>query len=154
LYIDIYLFKKKDTMNGSKVHVSLDVTNLEQSVRFYSTLFQTAPTKVKPGYAKFDLAEPSLNLTFVETDSATAEGPNHMGWRVTTLDEVLAAKQRLEAAGYITSDEMGVTCCYAVQDKIWATDPTGYRWEVYIFKGDAEVFGPAGVEKCDSPCCR
>ena len=141
-------------MNGTKIHVSLDVNNLEQSVQFYSTLFQTVPTKVKPGYAKFDLDEPSINLTMVETKVDGVNGLNHMGWRVSSLDQVIAAKMRLEQAGYVTSDEMGVTCCYAVQDKIWATDPTGYRWEVYIFKGDAELMGPPDVEACASPCCR
>jgi predicted enzyme related to lactoylglutathione lyase len=157
LYIDTYQFKENKTMNCSKVHISLDVNDLEKSVNFYSTLFQTAPTKVKPGYAKFDLDEPSINLTLGESNVDRVNGPNHMGVRVSTIDEVIAAKLRLESAGFVTSDEMGVTCCYAVQDKIWATDPTGYRWEVYIFKGDSEQFGPAKLvagEKCDSPCCR
>jgi extradiol dioxygenase family protein len=122
----------------SKVHLSLDVNHLEESVRFYSTLFATQPTKVKPGYAKFDLENPAVNLTLEEHKPCCITGVSHMGVRVDSLEQVLEAKQRLEAAGYKTEDEMNTTCCYAVQDKIWAQDPTGYRWEVYIFKQDSE----------------
>ena len=142
---------------NSKVHVSLDVKNLEQSVNYYSVLFNMAPTKLKPGYAKFDVADPSINLTLGETKAPSVTGPNHMGIRVNTLDEVIAAKGRLEKAGFTTMDEMGTTCCYAVQDKIWSSDPNGNRWEVYIFKGDAESFGapPKQNEACTpgGACC-
>src|SRR5438445_8356236 len=103
-------------MATSKVHVSLDVENLAESVRFYSVLFDTAPTKVKPKYAKFDLEEPSLNLTMNESKPCCIQGLNHMGIRVESIEQVLAAKKRLESAGFVTSHEMGTTCCYAVQD--------------------------------------
>ncbi|MCU1284553.1 MAG: Glyoxalase/bleomycin resistance protein/dioxygenase [Acidobacteriales bacterium] len=137
-------------MTTSKVHVSLDVENLAQSIRFYSVLFNTEPTKIKPKYAKFDLDEPSLNLTMNETKPCCIQGLNHMGVRVETIEEVLAAKQRLEAAGFATSDEFGITCCYAVQDKIWAKDPNGIRWEVYIFRGDTEH---AEIAPAEVACC-
>jgi hypothetical protein len=136
---------------SSKVHVSLDVENLEQSIRFYSVLFDTTPTKVKPKYAKFDLEEPSLNLTMNEIKPCCIQGLNHMGIRVESIEQVLAAKKRLEAAGFGTSDEMGTTCCYAVQDKIWAKDPNGIRWEVYIFKGDAVTSSGSADEAV--ACC-
>jgi catechol 2,3-dioxygenase-like lactoylglutathione lyase family enzyme len=123
----------------SKVHVSLDVNDIEESARFYSTLFGMEPTKRKPGYAKFDVAEPAINLTLQESRHCCLQGLSHMGIRVNSTEEVLAVKQRLEQGGIKTLDEMNTTCCYAVQDKIWVTDPTGYRWEVYVFKGDAEI---------------
>ena len=119
-----------------KVHVSLDVENVEESVRFYSALFDAQPTKLKPGYAKFDLDQPAINLTMQQASHCCLQGLSHMGVRVNSTDDVLAVKQRLNAAGIKTLDEMNTTCCYAVQDKIWLTDPTGYRWEVYVFKGD------------------
>jgi len=121
-----------------KLHLSLDVKNIEESVRFYSALFDTPPSKLKPGYAKFDLDQPALNLTMQQATHCCLQGLSHLGLRVDSTDEVLAAKQRLNAAGLQTLDEMNTTCCHAVQDKIWLTDPTGYRWEVYVFKGDAE----------------
>ncbi|HUQ49891.1 MAG TPA: ArsI/CadI family heavy metal resistance metalloenzyme [Terriglobales bacterium] len=142
---------------ATKVHVSLDVKDMEASVRFYSVLFNMEPTKLKPGYAKFDVADPAINLTLGKSSAATVTGPNHMGIRVNLLDEVINAKDRLEEAGFTTSDEMGTTCCYAVQDKIWTADPSGNRWEVYIFKGDAESFGtpPLQNEACSpgGACC-
>lgn len=121
-----------------KLHVSLDVKNVEESVRFYSALFDAPPTKLKPGYAKFDLDQPAINLTMQQASHCCLQGLSHMGLRVESTDEVLAVKQRLNAAGLRTQDEMKTTCCYALQDKIWLTDPTGYRWEVYVFQGDAE----------------
>jgi predicted enzyme related to lactoylglutathione lyase len=137
-----------------KLHVSLDVNNVEKSAKFYSTLFAIEPTKVKPGYAKFDLSEPAVVLTLNEKAGHIANGPNHMGVRVSGIEQVLAAKERLEKSGYQTADEMGTTCCYAVQDKIWATDPNGYRWEVYVFHGDAEQFGKSPVlEQAGVACC-
>ncbi len=123
----------------SKVHVSLDVNDIEESARFYSTLFGMAPTKLKSGYAKFDVAEPAINLTLQESRHCCLQGLSHMGIRVDSTAEVLALKQRLEQGGVKTLDEMNTTCCYAVQDKIWVADPTGYRWEVYVFKGDSET---------------
>jgi hypothetical protein len=73
-----------------------------------------------------------------EATHCCLQGLSHMGLRVESTEQVLAVKQRLNAAGIKTLDEMNTTCCYAVQDKIWLTDPTGYRWEVYVFKGDTE----------------
>jgi catechol 2,3-dioxygenase-like lactoylglutathione lyase family enzyme len=122
----------------SKVHVSLDVNDIEESVRFYSALFAMTPTKVKPGYAKFDVAEPAVNLTLQESRHCCLQGLSHMGIRVDSTEDVLAFKRRLEQAGIETANEMNTTCCYAVQDKIWITDPTGFRWEVYAFKRDSE----------------
>jgi len=121
-----------------KLHVSPDVKNLEESVRFYAALFDAPPTKLKPGYAKFDLDQPAINLTMQQASHCCLQGLSHMGLRVESTEQVLAVKHRLNAAGIKTQDEMNTTCCYAVQDKIWLTDPTGYRWEVYVFNGDAE----------------
>ena len=121
---------------NSKLHISLDVKNVEESVRFYSALFDAPPSKLKPGYPKFDLDQPAINLTMQQASHCCLQGLSHIGVRVNSTEEVLAVKQRLNAAGIQTRDEMNTTCCYAVQDKIWLTDPTGYRWEVYVFKGD------------------
>lgn len=122
----------------SKLHLSLDVKNIEESVKFYSLLFGTQPTKVKPGYAKFDLETPAVNFTMQEASHCCLQGLSHMGLRVDSTEQVLASKSRLEAAGLKTEEEMNTTCCYAAQDKVWVTDPTGYRWEIYVFKGDTE----------------
>ena len=122
----------------SKLHVSLDVNNVEESVKFYSVLFGAQPTKLRPGYAKFDLENPAVNFTMQEASHCCLQGLSHMGLRVDSTEQVLAVKDRLTAAGLKTEDEMNTTCCYAVQDKVWVSDPSGYRWEIYVFKGDSE----------------
>ena len=141
----------------AKLHLSLDVKNLEESVRFYSALFGAPPTKLKPGYAKFDLAQPAVNLTMQQASHCCLQGLSHLGLRVDSTEQVLAARARLNAAGLQTLDEMNTTCCHAVQDKIWLTDPTGYRWEVYVFKGDAEQAGASQTRPATlagaSACC-
>lgn len=121
-----------------RFHLSLDVENLQESVRFYSALLNAAPSKHKPGYAKFDLERPPINLAMQEKSHCCLQGLSHMGLRVETVEEIRIFKQRLEEAGYQTLEEANTTCCYALQDKFWVSDPTGYRWEVYVLKADTE----------------
>jgi catechol 2,3-dioxygenase-like lactoylglutathione lyase family enzyme len=135
---------------NAKFHLSLDVADLEASVRFYSTLLASPPSKLKPGYAKFDLENPAINLALQEKNHCCLQGLNHMGLRVRASDEILAVKKRLEAAGYKTEDELNATCCYALQDKFWVHDPSSYRWEVYILKADTEQESDASAE---TACC-
>jgi catechol 2,3-dioxygenase-like lactoylglutathione lyase family enzyme len=126
-----------------KLHVSLDVKNIDESIRFYSTLFDMQPTKLRPGYAKFDADFPAVNLALNEREHCCLQGLSHMGIRVPNLEQVAATKARLNTAGYKTEDEMESTCCSALQDKVWVEDPTGLRWEIYVFKGDI----PAEVQR-------
>ena len=122
-------------MNQLKVHVALNVNDVEESVKFYQAMFGAEPVKHKPGYAKFDIAEPALNLTLNYTGAVENQGAlNHLGVQVASTDAVLHAKARLEEAGLATFDEMGADCCYALQDKIWIADPNGYRWEFFVVK--------------------
>ena len=125
-------------MNILKPHVSLNVSNVDASVAFYQRAFGVAPVKRRPGYAKFDLESPAVNFTMQEAPHCCLQGLSHMGLRVDSTEQVLALRDRLTAAGLKTEDEMNITCCYAVQDKVWVTDPTGYRWEIYVFKGDSD----------------
>ncbi|HWO01279.1 MAG TPA: ArsI/CadI family heavy metal resistance metalloenzyme [Blastocatellia bacterium] len=121
--------------NQLKVHVALNVNDVDESVKFYNAMFGIEPVKHKPGYAKFDVAQPALNLTLNYTGPVEGKGAlNHLGVQVASTDEVLRAKTRLEQAGLATFDEMGTDCCYALQDKIWITDPNGYRWEFFVVK--------------------
>ena len=135
-----------------KVHVSLDVSDLEESIRFYSALFGAEPTKLKPGYAKFDLDHPAINLTMQQAEHCCLQGLNHMGIRVESNAEIQSYKSRLLSAGIRVEDEVNTTCCHALQDKIWAKDPSGYRWEVYVFKADVEDSKTETVTA--HACCR
>jgi catechol 2,3-dioxygenase-like lactoylglutathione lyase family enzyme len=118
-----------------KTHVALNVSDVEESVKFYSAMFGVDPVKLKPGYAKFDIANPPLNLTLNFAGEIKGQGAlNHLGVQVPGTEHVLEAKQRLERAGLATFDEMNTDCCYALQDKVWVTDPNGYRWEIFFVK--------------------
>jgi len=137
-----------------KPHVSLNVSNVDRSVAFYEKAFSVQATKRRPGYAKFDLAEPSLNLTMNEAPR-TGVNASHFGVQVASTEDVVEAKGRFEAAGLSTFTEEDTTCCYAVQDKVWIEDPDGNSWEVFVVKADAPVMKvDAPAMKADaSSCC-
>lgn len=140
-------------MNILKPHISLNVSNIDRSVAFYESAFGVTATKRRPGYAKFDLERPSLNLTMQEAPR-TGVNASHFGVQVASTDDVLEAKRRFEAVGLKTLTEEDTSCCYAVQDKVWVEDPDGNSWEVFVVKGDAAVMGEAPVMKADtSECC-
>src|SRR3954469_19694728 len=105
-------------MNILKPHVSLNVSNIEASVAFYEKAFGVAATKRRPGYAKFDLDAPSLNLTMVEAER-TGVNASHFGVQVASAEDVAAAWARFKAVGLATVTEENTTCCYAMQDKVW-----------------------------------
>ena len=134
-------------MNVLKPHVSLNVSSIERSVAFYEKAFGVQATKRRPGYAKFDLASPSLNLTMVEAPR-TGVNASHFGVQVASTGDVAEAKRRFEAAGLTTRTEEDTACCYAVQDKVWVEDPDGNSWEVFVVKADAPV-----MKERDSACC-
>ena len=129
-----------------KPHVSLNVSNVERSVAFYEKAFGVSATKRRPGYAKFDLDAPSLNLTMSEAPR-TGENASHFGIQVASTADVLEAKARFEAVGLATFSEEDTACCYAIQDKVWVEDPDGNSWEVFVVKADAPVM------KADSGSC-
>ena len=122
-------------MNILKPHVSLNVTSVDASVAFYEKVFGVAATKRRPGYAKFDLAEPSLNLSMIEAPP-TGRNASHFGIQVASSEDVAAAWTRFKDAGLETRTEDDTTCCYALQDKVWVKDPDGNEWEVFVVKGD------------------
>jgi len=129
-------------MDVLRPHLALTVSSVERSAPFYEALFGTAPSKIKPGYAKFEVAEPALNFTLNEGDRGDTLGAfNHAGIQVASTDDVLAARLRLQRAGLATFDELDTTCCYARQDKIWVHDPDGTPWEVFATHEDSEEFG-------------
>ena len=139
-------------MNILKPHMSLNISNIEASVAFYEKLFGVAATKRRPAYAKFDLVEPSLNLTMQEAPR-TGVNASHFGIQVASTEDVAGAWTRFKAAGLPTVTEDDTTCCYALQDKVWVEDPDGNSWEVFVVKADAEVMQdkPARGGCCAAP---
>jgi hypothetical protein len=116
---------------ASRLHISLDVTDIEASLPFYMVLFDARPTKRRADYVKFELAEPRLNITLNLHDQTRASS-GHYGIQVKTSTAVRQATERLRAAGFAITEEAETACCYAVQSKIWVADPDGNRWEVFL----------------------
>jgi len=120
-----------------KMHLSINVANLERSLAFYEAFFGAPPHKIRPGYANFDLDEPPLKFAMNQHPVQPGIGTlSHLGFQVQSAAHVEAAKERLKAAGLATFDETDTTCCYARQDKVWAHDPDGNAWEIYVLTDD------------------
>ena len=122
----------------SRIQLALNVSDLEAAVIFYTKLFGTAPAKLRPGYANFMIAEPPLKLVLIE-GQGRAGTLNHLGVEVASAADVADAQIRLAADGLATAVEDEVTCCYAVQDKVWVDGPDAEPWEIYAVLADAEV---------------
>jgi catechol 2,3-dioxygenase-like lactoylglutathione lyase family enzyme len=138
----------------SRVQLALNVSDLEAAIAFYSKLFGAEPAKVRPGYANFAIVEPPLKLVLIESGSSRGEGIsgalNHLGVEVESPEDVMRATSHLSDEGLATEVQEQTTCCYALQDKVWVTDPDGAPWEVYTVLADAPAdTGIAG----DGSCC-
>jgi predicted enzyme related to lactoylglutathione lyase len=138
-------------MSTLRPHLALTVSDVERAIPFYEALFGVAPSKVKPGYAKFEPSEPALNFTLNRGTRGEGLGAfNHGGIQVGSTDDVLATRLRLQRAGLAVSDEMDTTCCYARQDKIWVSAPDGESWEVFVTHEDSEEAGRGAEARA---CC-
>jgi catechol 2,3-dioxygenase-like lactoylglutathione lyase family enzyme len=137
-------------MNVLKPHVSLNVTDIDASVAFYEKVFDVPATKRRPGYAKFDLAAPSLNLSMVEAPRSGVNA-SHFGIQVASTDDVALADDRFKRNGLRTLAEENTSCCYAVQDKVWVEDPDGNMWEVFVVKGDSPTMRDGAETACCTP---
>jgi catechol 2,3-dioxygenase-like lactoylglutathione lyase family enzyme len=122
-----------------KMHLNLATRDLDASVAFYRTLLQAQPVKHYADYALFVIEDPGLELALDADPNAHAVNGAHYGVVVETPEAVGAAIERLKAAGYAVDVEVAETCCYAVQTKVWATDPDGRRWETYVVLGETAV---------------
>jgi catechol 2,3-dioxygenase-like lactoylglutathione lyase family enzyme len=139
----------------SRVQLALNVANIDEAIEFYSKLFATEPAKVRPGYANFAITDPPLKLVLIESEAAVAGSLNHLGVEVESTDDVAAAQERLAAAELPTAVEEQVSCCYAIQDKVWVDGLGGESWEIYTVVSDVEM--PASEPRAADPsreaCC-
>jgi catechol 2,3-dioxygenase-like lactoylglutathione lyase family enzyme len=136
----------------SRVQLALNVSNIDEAVAFYSKLFATEPTKRKPGYANFAIAEPPLKLVLIEGEGGGTL--NHLGVEVETGDEVVAAEARLSTDGVATTGIDDTVCCYALKTETWVKDPDGAPWEWYVKTGDAEqMTNTVLADDGNAPCC-
>lgn len=133
-----------------RLHVHVSVENIEDAVKFYTTMFGAEPVKQKPDYAKWLLNEPSIN--FAISSRGKKPGFDHFGIQVDEESELTEVRKRIGEAELKTFDEGETTCCYAKSDKTWVMDPAGLPWEAYQFMGDAEIFQETKADE-KSACC-
>ncbi len=136
----------------SRIQLALNVDDIDAAITFYSKLFNTEPAKVKPGYANFAIAEPPLKLVLLE-NPGQGGSLNHLGVEVESSDLVHSEISRLTNEGMFTEEEIGTTCCFATQDKVWVTGPGGERWEVYTKLADSDTFFGSASEAEENRCC-
>ena len=150
-----------------RIHIGIAVRALDASVAFYRTLFDQAPTKLRPDYAKFEVAEPPVNFTLNVVPEAPAVPPpvQHFGIQLKDTEALQAVHERARAAELDSRVEDAGTCCYAVADKVWLRDPDGHQWELFVtLQADADVHSlpPADPPKAahqpeptdaGPPCC-
>jgi len=144
--------KTSEQVQALKAHVALNVRDVERSIGFYKKLLALEPSKVRTGYAKFDVSNPPLNLTLNQGSFNERGALSHMGIQVGSTNDVLAMRRQWTNAGLITRDEMQTNCCYATQDKTWVQDPDGNEWEVFVVLQDnlPEVAN-SGTASCCAP---
>ena len=138
-----------------RLHVHMSVGDLDQSIRFYSTLFAAAPTVVKPDYAKWMLEDPRVNFA-ISTHAAGTPGIDHLGIQAEDGEELQEIYGRLKEAEAPVLEEGKTTCCYAQSEKSWTLDPQGVSWEAFLTTGESTIYGtsaPKVERQKPAACC-
>ena len=138
-----------------RLHVHVAVADLEQSVRFYSTLFAAEPSVRQPDYAKWMLEDPRVN--FAISSRGAAPGLDHLGIQVENRDELGEVYGRLAKAERPVLEEGATTCCYAQSEKSWISDPQGIAWETFHTTGESTTYGTSvdlePIRGAKNACC-
>ena len=142
-----------DAVKARKAHIAIHVKNVTSSIDFYKKLFGIEPSKVRTGYAKFDVSNPPLNFTLNEDAGASQGALSHLGIQVDSTADVLAVRRKWADKGLNPRDEMQTSCCYALQDKSWVRDPDGNEWEVFAVLEDNLPEKPVAEKSCCGPNC-
>ncbi len=137
-----------------RFHVHMHVSDLDQSIAFYSKLFAAQPARVEKDYAKWMLEDPRVN--FAISTRGHKPGLDHLGFQVDDAKELAELKGRAQFADMALLDEGTTTCCYARSEKHWVTDPQGVAWEHFHTLGHIPLFNEAaGTAEAASAvaCC-
>ncbi len=141
-----------------KTHVSIDTADLVASVAFYRALLGEEPALLRHDYARFEVAAPPLVLGLNAVDRAPAPtgALEHLGILFEDDVGLDAARERLARAGAQLDLEPDVECCYARLARVWASDPSGVRFELFVAR-ESVVEAPSragsGSACCEPSCC-
>ena len=132
-----------------------NVSDVERSIPFYEALSGQRRRRSSRGYAKFSVAEPALNFTLNEGETAAGTGAfNHAGIQVAGTDDVIAAKDRLVSAGLATFDEMRHHLLLRPPGQDLGARPgRAPPWEVFATHDDSEEAGDGGLAVAEQASC-
>lgn len=128
-----------------RLHVHVRVKDLEESIGFYSTMFDAEPSVLKDDYAKWMLDDPRVN--FAISSGKANFGVDHLGVQVESSEELSNYAEKLEAAGRNLIEQKDAVCCYARSDKAWVSDPQGVAWETFLSLGAEAVYGGDRIKR-------
>jgi catechol 2,3-dioxygenase-like lactoylglutathione lyase family enzyme len=133
-------------------HLSINVTNVTESVEFYKKVFGVNPSKQTKDYAKFDLKEPAFKFTMQTASNENEKSRvSHLGIEVESPNEILQWQEKLTTQGLVKMVENETDCCFAKQDKVWVQDPDGNSWEIFYVIEQLPVVGE--INKASSSAC-
>jgi catechol 2,3-dioxygenase-like lactoylglutathione lyase family enzyme len=121
-----------------RFHIHLSVEDLDQNIRFYSTLFGCPPSVRHDDYAKWMLDDPRIN--FAISNRSAQAGLDHLGIQAENEQELKDIKQRLDATQRPVESQEQAACCYMRSDKYWITDPQGIAWESFHSLAEIPTF--------------
>jgi predicted enzyme related to lactoylglutathione lyase len=133
-----------------RLHVHVHVSDLDSSVRFYSTMFAAEPTVRKGDYAKWMLEDPRVNFAISTGDGAP--GLSHLGIQTDSDAELAEVATRIKTSGAQMLQQKSNACCYALSDKEWVTDPSGIKWESFFTFGESDVLS-SELQPQTTACC-
>src|ERR1700683_3576501 len=122
-----------------RLHVHVSVSDIPQSIGFYSALFAARPALIKPDYAKWMLDDPRVN--FAISARGRNAGLDHLGIQVEDKVELNEVYGRLRRAGGNVLEQGQTNCCYAKSEKSWIDDPAGIAWETFLTEGESTNYG-------------
>lgn len=136
-----------------RLHIHIAVDELEQNIRFYSALFESAPTVLEADYAKWLLDDPRVN--FAISKRGRKPRLDHLGIQVESGDELEAVQQSLAAAALPLAEQKQAACCYVQSNKYWSVDPQGIAWEAFHSLSAIPMFGEDQVIRVEhaGSCC-
>ena len=132
-----------------RMHVGLQVEDLDESIEFYTRLFGYEPTLRRPDYAKWMLDDPRVNFS-LDTHGDGPPGSAHYGIQAETPDELADLRSHIDEADLPRSDQDDLVCGYQLQHKSWVTDPDGLKWEAFFTEGVVD----GGYGTAEMPCPR
>ena len=133
-----------------RLHVHVTVKDMDESIRFYNTLFNVEPDVTKDDYAKWMLDDPAVN--FAISNRGESVGVNHLGLQFDSDEEVTRVQQRLDTANIDGQEEADAECCYAHSNKYWTIDTAGIPWENFHTMNSIRTYNGKDLAEQDHIC--